>query len=826
MRVLIFLGLCNFKVDLETRLNTLKFILFSLFLWFVAQPTLAQITGKVIGSEGKPVPNVNITIEGTQKGATTDKQGNFSIKVDAYPTYLIFSSVGYEKRRIEFAQEDKGIIILLNSSTLVSPSAFVEGGRITSTSNERSTIPITSLTGTDLAIKQNATAADLLRSEPGVYIQQTTPGQGSVYVRGRAGRDVLYLFNGLRMNPSFVRSGQNQYFGAIDPFAVGRMDVFRGPISTFYGSDALTGGVNIDPVSSQLSEESEWTYTVKSQMNFGGNGETSLHAGVGNNGPDFSWQTSGTLRYFQYYQMSPNKQDRLWFPYTERLEDADFSFQSMNSSMQWQISDRNRLHALFYHGVVPKAPRWDRMIIGYSESDRPARYYDSNTYPLAFSAAQVEWSYAAPMRWLNSIRVHLGYHRLKDFRRSVSFAEAPSWDNPSLIGLPEQASLHDNNRSDQFHVSADMRSLIGKRVLLRWGGDISYDLTNSEQYLEDDYSALRQEYIPRFPDGSTYFQSGIFAHISHYSTGRMHLEGGLRFSNAYAHLPMEGLDSERGFDPYSKWFSQLTASTGASYKIGDQFYVLANLGSGFRAPNIADLSELGIRRSNVYQVANPDLKPEQSVNIDVGMRYRSAVIDTEWSVFLINYFNKISNQFTGNIVDSRGQRVETSLTPQAGNELYYEAISSNADSKYLNGVEARFRYAVIRGLDAGFVGNILVGRVRDSEGVRDYIDRLPPANGLFFAEFKALNQRLIVRPQGRFALKKTQLSIEEQSDNRINPEGTPAFLNLQVVSVLRLSDDVELSVFADNLANQVYREHGSSLHGMARNLTMRLNYAF
>jgi outer membrane receptor protein involved in Fe transport len=770
--------------------------------------------------------NVNILIEGTTQGTVSSQSGDFRINVSGFPVFLIFSSVGYERRRIEFRQADQGIIIILDPSTLEGETVFVEGGRIVSPADERSTIPITSLLARDLVLKQNTTAADLLRSEAGVYVQQTTPGQGSIYVRGRAGRDVLYLFNGLRMNPSFVRSGQNQYFGVVDPFSVERLDVFRGPISTFYGSDALTGGVNIQPEMSRLTDESAWKYGLKSQVNLGGSGEKSLHAEFGNNGSRFSWMTSGTLRYFEYYQMSPNNQDRLWFPYNSRLEDGDFSFQAINSSLSWQFSSRSRLQAVLYHGVIPKAPRWDRMMIGYSESGSPARYYDSNTYPLAFSAAQVEWNHSTPIQWLKSVKVHLGYHRLKDYRRSISFERAPLWNSPSLIGIPRQEALHDNSISDQLHLSVDLRSLVNKDILLRWGGDLSYDLTSSEHFLLSNFENKRTNILPRFPDGSTYLQSGVFAHLSHYGLGRMQVEGGLRFSSVYAQLPMEGLESERGFDPYSKWFSQLTASTGASYKMGKKIYVLANLGSGFRAPNIADLSELGIRRSNVYQIANPDLKPEQSVNVDLGLRYRSDKIDTEWSVFLINYFNKISNQFTGNVVDARGRRVETQDTPQAGNDLYFEAISTNADSKYLNGVEARFRYTFVKGVDAGFITNVMYGRVRGSDGVRDYIDRLPPTNGLFFAEVRTFNNRLILRPQGRFALTKSTLAIEELSDNRINPDGTDGFVNLQFISTFQLNKDLELRLFGDNLSNQTYREHGSSLNGMARNVTISLNYAF
>lgn len=804
----------------------MKAILFSLLFLSLNNFSLAQITGKVIGVGGGAIPNVNIIIEGTKQGTVTDQNGDFRIQVASFPAFLIFSSVGYERRRIEFGQADKGIIVVLGTSTMEGEAVFVEGGRIVSPSDERSTIPITSLLSKDLTLKQNTTAADLLRSESGVYVQQTTPGQGSVYVRGRAGRDVLYLFHGLRMNPSFVRSGQNQYFGVIDPFSVERMDVFRGPISTFYGSDALTGGINIQPELSRLTESSDWKYSFRSQVNVGGSGEKSLHAGFGKNGSVFSWKTSGTLRYFEYYQMSQNNQDRLWFPYSSRLEDGDFSFQAINSSMSWQLSERNRIQALFYHGVIPKAPRWDRMIIGYSESDSPARYYDSNTYPLAFTAAQVEWSHSAPMPWLNTVKAHIGYHRLKDFRRSVSFVRSPSWTDPTIVGIPEQKSLHDNNISDQLHLSIDLRSLIKKDILLRWGTDLSYDLTHSKQYLLNEVNASREEYLPRYPDGSNYLQSGIFAHLSHYGLGRIRVEGGIRFSSVYADLPMEGLDSDRGFEPYRKWFSQLTATTGASYKIGEQLFLLANLGSGFRAPNIADLSELGIRRSNVYQVANPDLKPEQSINVDVGLRYRSGKFETEWSIFMINYLNKISNQFTGFFVDSRGRRVETQDTPLPGNGLFYESISANADSKYLNGIEAQIRYSLIRGFDAGFVANLISGRVRGSDGIRDYIDRLPPTNGQVFTEIKAFENRLSLRPQARFALQKTKLAVEERSDNRINPNGTDGFINLQLISSFQINKEFEIRLFGDNLSDQVYREHGSSLNGMARNVTVSLNYSF
>ena len=51
--------------------------------------------------------------------------------------------------------------------------------------------------------------ADAVRSRSGVSVQQTTPGQGTIYVRGLAGREVVYLVDGVRVNTAIFRSPNN-----------------------------------------------------------------------------------------------------------------------------------------------------------------------------------------------------------------------------------------------------------------------------------------------------------------------------------------------------------------------------------------------------------------------------------------------------------------------------------------------------------------------------------------------------------------------------------------------------------------------------------------
>jgi len=801
--------------------------LFWVFLLLCPRISLSQVSGTVIdAASNEPVALVNIMVVGTGAGYVSNMDGKFVIQGRSLPMELRFSAIGYESLNMRFSDSKTDVRILLIPTRIAGKEILVRSGRIITSPENKNPIPVTTISYDELQLKQNSTAADLLRAETGVYVQQTTPGQGSIYVRGRAGRDVLYLFNGLRMNPSFVRSGQNQYFGSIDPFSVELIEVFRGPISTFYGSDALSGGVNVVPRVAQLSSRPNWTGRLQTQVNVGGNGEKSVHGEFGKSSKNISASLAGTFRDFSYYSMSPGSDPSLYFPYGRTLQESEFTYHSINGSLRWSASNRTSLEAVFFRSVIPDAPRWDRMIVGYSGSDTPARYYDSNTSPLAFTAAQVEVLHQIRRPWLNNIRIHAGYHQLMDFRKSVRFSKSPSMRTANYDGVPSDFETRDNNTSNQLHLSADLKTLLGKSTLLSWGADVSYDMTSSKQYQYNRNSGTKQSLLSRFPDGSEYLQTGFFAHMYHDGTSRWTLEGGLRFSSTYASLPMEGVLTARTFDPYNQWFSQVTGSAGASYRLAKNTYAVGNIGTGFRAPNVADLSEVGIRRSDLYQKANPDLKPEQSVNVDLGVRVGARDFKAELSGFVIHYFDKIDVQYTGEVVDNLGRRVIDGRKPSTGNDLYYESVSANASSMNLAGFESSIQGLLTDGVRTGIIANYTYGRIRNADGIRDYVDRIPPANGLFFLEVFTSDNRVRIRPQARFALAKRNLAAEEIGDDRISPDGTDGFVNLQLISTLDLNRSLQFRVFADNITNAAYREHASTLDGMQRNITFSLNYVF
>src|SRR5215216_2982446 len=56
-----------------------------------------QVSGRVTSQEdGSGIPGVNIVVQGTTKGTTTDVEGNYTLSLAPSENTLVFSFVGYK----------------------------------------------------------------------------------------------------------------------------------------------------------------------------------------------------------------------------------------------------------------------------------------------------------------------------------------------------------------------------------------------------------------------------------------------------------------------------------------------------------------------------------------------------------------------------------------------------------------------------------------------------------------------------------------------------------------------------------------------------------
>ncbi len=132
-----------------------------------------------------------------------------------------------------------GVTVTAPAGALVSPS------ELTTTPGpvSRNGASITTISKQEVQTAQDTNTAEVLRQTPGVTIGQAgrKGSTTSLYIRGGNNNQTEVLSDGFRVN----RQGQGYDFDFQDPIGLERIEISRGMGSALYGSEALSGTVNI-----------------------------------------------------------------------------------------------------------------------------------------------------------------------------------------------------------------------------------------------------------------------------------------------------------------------------------------------------------------------------------------------------------------------------------------------------------------------------------------------------------------------------------------------------------------------------------------------------
>jgi TonB-dependent starch-binding outer membrane protein SusC len=79
------------KNDITNLIFSVTILTFTNFSLFAQS---SKISGNVKSGEGNPIVSESIVIKGSNKGTTTDANGNFSLEINPNNT-LVVSSIGY-----------------------------------------------------------------------------------------------------------------------------------------------------------------------------------------------------------------------------------------------------------------------------------------------------------------------------------------------------------------------------------------------------------------------------------------------------------------------------------------------------------------------------------------------------------------------------------------------------------------------------------------------------------------------------------------------------------------------------------------------------------
>ena len=256
------------------------FFLAALLLSIVIQAQEVTITGQVTSAEDEEMlPGVNVIIDGTTKGTTTDFDGNYELVANKGDV-LNFSFIGFSDQQIVVASSSVINVQMVESSEALDEVVVTALG----ISREKQSLgyAISEVDGEELAEVKSLNAVNSLAGKvAGVDIAQPNTGAGGsskVIIRGNTkfngSNQPLYVIDGVPMDNQNLGSA-GQYGGqdlgdgisSINPDDIESMSVLKGPAAAaLYGSRGGNGVILITTKSFKEGDGNKFNIDYSSNM--------------------------------------------------------------------------------------------------------------------------------------------------------------------------------------------------------------------------------------------------------------------------------------------------------------------------------------------------------------------------------------------------------------------------------------------------------------------------------------------------------------------------------------------------------------------------------
>ena len=214
-----------------------------------------EVSGKVLESDTNiPLPGATVIIKGTNKGVTSDFDGNFKITANS-GQILIVSYVGFSDKEVEAAEK---LIILMKTELDELEEVTISVGYFDVSKKDLSG-SIAQIKSEQLEQNRASSLENLLQGQvAGVVVTESAePGGGiGISIRGTnsilGGTQPLYVLDGIPINPvsdaeGNGNSGQSQSsLGFINPNDIDKIEILKDAAATaVYGARGANGVVLI-----------------------------------------------------------------------------------------------------------------------------------------------------------------------------------------------------------------------------------------------------------------------------------------------------------------------------------------------------------------------------------------------------------------------------------------------------------------------------------------------------------------------------------------------------------------------------------------------------
>jgi iron complex outermembrane receptor protein len=566
---------------------------------------LAEFKGTVTDASTKePLVGASVYISDLKATTTTNENGEFTFKnVPVKGKFLVeVRYIGYKtsSQQVDFAATTS-VSFSLEASVIESAEVVITGTPY-SANNKTNSLAVVTINREKLAQSAATNIIDALAKVPGIS-QVTTGGAISKpSIRGLGYNRVLTIVDGAR------EEGQqwgDEHGVQIDQYSAARIEVLKGPASLLYGSDALGGVINIIDDLVPASGDVNGSFTTNYSTNNGLIGSSLMLRGNDN-----GFVYRGRVSYKNAHG----------FGYKgATVPNSGFNETNVNGMIglnkTWGYSHLNLSRFSTNVGLVEDGP--DATGSFLDEDGNVISKGDARVRKLGLPSQRIDHYRAA----LNS-NILLGGGQLRStfaFQRNIRKEFEETKDEPGLnLGL--NSYTYDVKYS--FANNRVWEPTIGLQ------GMYQTNTNAGEEFLVPDYTSNN---------------IGAFAYLKrNFNNGA--INAGVRYD--YKNIDGKDLLEEHGdhhhhiFNAFNNNFSNLTGSLGFAFDVAKNLNLKGNIGSGFRAPNIAELGANGVHHGTFrYEIGNSNLKQETSLQFDLGLTYQAESV-----TFGLNaYSNKIYN---------------------------------------------------------------------------------------------------------------------------------------------------------------------------------------
>ena len=564
----------------------MKKIIIALILGFSAvlqaQNTLS---GTVTDLRNQPIKGVSVYASELYKGTTTDENGKYTFfNLPNRNLKISFAFAG-------FATQNKTVSNLENENTLdviLEEVIFEMDEVIVSTAfnkiQSQNVMKVEHESIKNLQRKGTATLIEGLATIPGVSQVSTGTSIGKPVIRGLSGNRVLVYSQGVRI--------ENQQFGdehglGLNDSGIESVEVIKGPASLFYGSDALGGVLYFNPEKFADANTFKANFSQKYFSNTAG---SSSSLGLKTSTDNWKFMARGSYNTHSDYKISGG--DRVT---NTRYNETDFKTGIGYSNAKFSSVLRYNYNDLDLG--IPEEGIADQTMSKKTGFPKQGVFNHLLSLNSVFFFEQ------------SKLDLDLGYIA----------NDRSEFEDSNVAALHMKLKTFNYNAKYHFPKKGKIETIIGVQ------GMHQTNANSGEEYL--------------IPDAVTN-DFGVFG-TANYEWNSNVLQAGLRFDNRRISTEAHGILGDEGsFEAISNSYDSFNASLGYKTNLADNMTLRLNVASGFRAPNLAELTSNGVHEgTNRYEVGNSNLKTEQNVQADLNLECKT----DHFEFFVNGFYNHINN---------------------------------------------------------------------------------------------------------------------------------------------------------------------------------------